>query len=53
MSIYNKDELEAPSWINQEYLENVLRHYENNQHVKVDEIFSNHSKVTNNASFVV
>ena len=41
MSIYNKDELEAPSWINQEYLENVLRHYENKEDVKVCSVLSN------------
>ncbi|TMW48625.1 hypothetical protein DOY81_006290 [Sarcophaga bullata] len=35
MSIYNKDELEAPSWINQEYLENVLKRYENKENVKL------------------
>ncbi|XP_073820555.1 uncharacterized protein [Musca autumnalis] len=35
MSIYNADELVAPSWINQEFLEKVLTQYENNVDVEV------------------
>ncbi|XP_058978547.1 uncharacterized protein LOC131802377 [Musca domestica] len=35
MSLYNADELEAPSWINQEFLEKVLTQYENNVDVEV------------------
>ncbi|XP_073825429.1 uncharacterized protein [Musca autumnalis] len=35
MSIYNEDELVAPSWINKEFLEKVLSKYENNENVEV------------------
>lgn len=35
MSLYNEDELVAPSWINQEFFEKVLRRYENSESVKV------------------
>ncbi|KAM7361867.1 uncharacterized protein ACRADG_012731 [Cochliomyia hominivorax] len=36
MSIYNEDELEAPSWINHEFLENVLQQYEKCEHIKIN-----------------
>uniref|UniRef100_A0A1I8Q303 CHK kinase-like domain-containing protein n=1 Tax=Stomoxys calcitrans TaxID=35570 RepID=A0A1I8Q303_STOCA len=35
MSTYNDDELEAPAWIDQRFLEEVLSTYENNEHVEV------------------
>ena len=35
MSIYNDDELVAPSWINQEFLQKVLREYENDEDIEV------------------
>lgn len=35
MSIYNADELEAPSWINKEFLQKVLRSYENDEDIEV------------------
>ncbi|XP_037822888.1 LOW QUALITY PROTEIN: uncharacterized protein LOC119611393 [Lucilia sericata] len=36
MSIYNEDELVPPSWINQEFLQKVLKQYENNEHLKIN-----------------
>lgn len=35
MSLYNEDELTPPSWLNKDYLENVLRKYEQNDGVQV------------------
>lgn len=35
MSVYNEDELIAPSWINHEFLENILQKYENKEKLKV------------------
>ena len=35
MSIYNDDELVAPSWINHEFLQKVLREYENDEDIEV------------------
>lgn len=35
MSIYNEDELIAPSWINKEFIQKVLNQYENTDKVKV------------------
>ncbi|KAI8129052.1 hypothetical protein FF38_13556 [Lucilia cuprina] len=35
MSLYNDDELSAPSWINQDFLEKVLVQYENNEFLEV------------------
>lgn len=35
MSIYNEDELVAPNWINNDFLETVLQQYENNKLIKV------------------
>ena len=35
MSIYNEDELMPPAWINQEFLEKVLKEYENNGTIQV------------------
>ncbi|KAM7363920.1 uncharacterized protein ACRADG_000641 [Cochliomyia hominivorax] len=35
MSLYNEDELVAPTWINQEFLENVLQKYENKENLKI------------------
>lgn len=36
MSLYNEDELTAPSWINEEFLEKVLTKYENDENVEVN-----------------
>ncbi|TMW48119.1 hypothetical protein DOY81_006792 [Sarcophaga bullata] len=38
MSIYNEDELVPPTWINQEFLQKVLKEYENNETVQIDEL---------------
>ncbi|XP_065354374.1 uncharacterized protein LOC135948847 [Calliphora vicina] len=38
MSIYNEDELVAPSWINQEYFANVLQKYENNENIIIKKL---------------
>ena len=35
MSIYNEDELIAPDWINQKFLEKVLKQHEKREDVKV------------------
>ncbi|XP_065354373.1 uncharacterized protein LOC135948846 [Calliphora vicina] len=35
MSIYNEDELVAPNWINNDFLETVLQQYENNKLIKL------------------
>ena len=35
MSIYNEDELSAPDWINQKFLEKVLKQYEKREDIKV------------------
>ena len=36
MSLYNADEIVAPDWINQEFLEKVITQYENNEFVEVN-----------------
>ncbi|XP_037822894.1 uncharacterized protein LOC119611402 [Lucilia sericata] len=38
MSLYNEDELVAPSWINQEFFETVLQKYENNEDIKINNL---------------
>lgn len=35
MSIYNEDELVAPSWINEEFLQKVLTQYEKDENIEV------------------
>lgn len=35
MSLYNADELEAPAWVNQEFLEKVLKNSEKVENVEV------------------
>ena len=44
MSIYNEDELIAPDWINQEFVEKVLRQYEKSEEIKVCFNKNNNSK---------
>ncbi|XP_046804979.1 uncharacterized protein LOC124419450 [Lucilia cuprina] len=38
MSIYNEDELVAPSWINQEFFATVLKKYENNEDININNL---------------
>ncbi|XP_023293691.2 uncharacterized protein LOC111676913 [Lucilia cuprina] len=38
MSIYNKDELVPPSWIDQVFFEKVLKQYENNNDIRITNI---------------
>lgn len=39
MGLYNDDELVAPAWINQDFLEKVLVQYENNEFIEVTLLF--------------
>ncbi|KAM7363919.1 LOW QUALITY PROTEIN: uncharacterized protein ACRADG_000640 [Cochliomyia hominivorax] len=41
MSIYNEDELIAPTWINEKFLETVLRSSENEKYIKIKEFTLN------------
>lgn len=40
MSVYNSDELQAPDWINENFLLKVLKQYENTKDIEVHDINS-------------